>query len=103
MHNYKSLVTYNYFAAGWVLDVPSGCGHCTCMAGTSETCSYKRWSSSLLVGDTYSYERSDTMHLKGTHKAQLVKDIPYLMLKDIDFTSAKKKIKCTHEGEGANN
>ena len=32
-----------------------------------------------------------------------VKDITYLILKDIDFTSAKKKLKYTHEGEGANN
>ena len=32
-----------------------------------------------------------------------VKDIPYLMLKGTDFTSAEKKLKCTYEGEGANN
>ena len=32
-----------------------------------------------------------------------VKDIPYLMLKGTDFTSAEKKLKCTHEGEGATN
>ena len=102
MCSYKSLVTYKYFAAQWVLNVGWWqYSECTLVVGkvchnyssktplrpwvhnhqTEWICCMlslhmhgrtrwnllSHWSSSLLVGDTYSYQRSDTIHLKGKH------------------------------------
>ena len=87
----------------WVIIKPSGsvvCGHCTCMAGQGETCSH-------IVGTVLYWlhiyirdKKPCTTKVNIWIEWTAVKDIIYLMLKDIDFTSAKKKLKCTYEGEG---
>ena len=132
VRNYKSLASYKYFTAGWVLDiswrnyVDSDCtlvtgkvrhsyssktplrpwvivrsngsvvsGHCTCMAGQGETCSHV--GALLYWMEARVRIRENTPCTSRENKwlmPSAVKDIPYLMLKDIDFTSAEKKMKC---------
>ena len=75
-----------------------------CMAGQGETCSYigavLYWLEiHISIRDHTPCTSKENTWIEPT----AVKDITYLMLKYIDFTSAKKKLKCTHEGEWVNN
>ena len=74
------------------------CGHCTCMTGQGKTCFHVEAVLSWM--ETNSYPRSDACTSKESIwiEPTALKDTPYLMLKDIDFNSAKK-IRCTHEHE----
>ena len=131
VRNYKSLQSYRYFKAGWVIDVrwkkfkevtlilgkvrhsysskeplrpwvllqSNGsvvCGHCTCMAGQGETCSHV--GSILYWLETHVRIREETTCTSKENTWMMptaVKDIPFLMLKEIDFTytSAEKRMK----------
>ena len=85
---------------------PSGsvvCCHCTCMAGQDETCHHVRAVLYWLVTHIHIRDQTPCTSKENTSiERNTVKDITYLILKGIDFTSVKKKLKCTHEGEGAN-
>ena len=133
VQNYKSLDSYKYFIAGWVIEhkwkmvndcclitgkvnhsyaisttplLPwvvvrsSGavaCGHCTCMAGLSEMCSHV---GALLFWLEFIVrkreEKSCTSGPNQWLEPKSIKQVPYLELINIDFTSAKSKYnKCT--------
>ena len=82
----------------WVIVRSNGSvvsGHCTCMAGQGETCSHV--GALLYWMEARVRIRENTPCTSQENKWLMpssVKDIPYLMLKDIDFTSAEKKMKC---------
>jgi len=133
--NYKSLDSYKYFIAGWVIEhkwklindcclitgkvnhsyavstTPlqpwvivrsSGvvvCGHCTCMAGLSEMCSHV---GALLFWIEFIVrkreEKSCTSGPNQWLEPTSIKKVPYLELRRIEFTSAKKKYQqCTQK------
>ena len=131
--NYKSLQSYKYFTAGWVIEHKwmvfpdctlvigkvnhsyalstsplqpwvvinnSGtviCGHCTCMAGLGETCSHV---GALLYWLEYHIrkreEQSCTSGPNQWLEPKTIKQVPYLELGSIDFTSASKSMKQFH-------
>ena len=128
--NYKSLSSYKYFTAGWIIEhkwkvfrevclligkvqhsyavssTPlhlwvivknSGtvvCGHCSCMAGLGETCSHI---GALLYWVEYQVRKRDeescTSKPNTWLEPSITKEIPYLELERVDFTSAEKKMK----------
>ena len=133
VRNYKSLASYKYFTAGWVLDMKwmkfdsqagdcvlvvgkvrhsysssqtplkpwviiksTGsviCGHCTCMAGQGETCSHI--GAMLYWLETQVRIREQMPCTSQANKWMVptaVKDIPYLQLHEVDFTTADKKM-----------
>lgn len=80
----------------WVLVKSNGsviCGHCTCMAGQGETCS--RVGAILLWVETQVRKRDQTSCTSKENTwimPKVVKDIPFLMLEEIDFSTAKKRV-----------
>ena len=134
--NFKSLQSYKYFTAGWVIDhrwkifnevclivgkvnhsyamssAPlnpwviiknSGtvvCGHCTCMAGLGETCSHI---GALLYWIEYAVRKQDegscTSRANKWMEPRTTKQVPYLQLDTIDFTSSEKRMKLYQHGK----
>ena len=128
--NYKSLQSYKYFTAGWVVQIrwkaytdcclvvgkvnhsysvsstplrpwlilrSSGavvCGHCVCMAGLGETCSHV---GALLYWLEYTVRKREeiscTSGVNQWIEPKCTKQIPYLELVNIDFTSAERTMK----------
>ena len=127
--NFKSLHSYKYFTAGWVVEhrwkqfkdcwlvigkvnhsyaVSSApltpwviirnsgavaCGHCTCMAGLGETCSHIGALLYWLEYQVRTREDSCTSHSNQWLEPKCVRQVPYLELERIDFTTAEKSMK----------
>ena len=71
------------------------CGHCTCMAGQGETCSHVGAVLYWLETRVRIREQTTCTSMENQWMVPTaMKDIPYLMLDEIDFTTAKKKMKC---------
>ena len=83
----------------WVLVGSNGTvlvAHCTCMAGLAETCSHV--GAVLHWVETAVRIRDDTPCTSKENKWLMptpVKDIPYLELRNIDFTTPKRQSTCT--------
>ena len=126
--NFKSLHSYKYFTAGWVIEhrwkqfkdcclvigkvnhsyaVSSAplspwviirssgavaCGHCTCMAGMGETCSHIGALLYWLEYRVRTREDSCTSQPNQWLEPKCVKQVPYLELEKIDFTTAEKSM-----------
>ena len=81
----------------WVVIKSTGeviCGHCTCMAGLGETCSHI---GALLYWTEYQVQRhtavSSTSKPNEWLQPRTIKQVPFLRLEDIDFTSAECSMK----------
>ena len=70
------------------------CGHCTCMAGLGETCSHV---GALLYWVEYQVQRhtaiTSTSKPNEWLQPKTIKQVPFLRLEDIDFTSAESCMK----------
>ena len=81
----------------WVVIKTTGevtCGHCTCMAGLGKTCSHV---GALLYWIEYQVQRhtaiTSTSKPNEWLQPKITKQIPFLRLEDIDFTSAESSMK----------
>lgn len=85
----------------WVVIKSTGeviCGHCTCMAGLAETCSHI---GALLYWTEYQVQRqtavTSTSKPNEWLQPKTIKQVPFLRLEDIDFTSAESSMKLYRE------
>ena len=78
------------------------CGHCTCMAGLGETCSHV---GALLYWLEYSIQKREEQSCTSGPNQWLepksIKQVPYMELGSIDFTSANRSMKKFHQSLGA--